>query len=66
MAAPVKQESLGFSRRECQTYNQLKQYLSGAMGTKSPIVLAKKITELQESGHLRRFVEREKALFVKN
>lgn len=48
------------------TYNQLKQYLSGAMGTKSPIVLAKKITELQESGHLRRFVEREKALFVKN
>lgn len=48
------------------TYNQLKQYLSEAMGTKSPIVLAKKITELQESGHLRRFVEREKALFVKN
>ena len=48
------------------TFDQVKAHLSETMGVRSQAALAKKITELQIGGYLRRFVEREKVLFVKN
>jgi len=48
------------------TFDQIKAHLREAMNTGSQAVLAKKITELQIGGYLRRFVEREKVFFIKN